>query len=140
MPTQQELLAAHWEAKHALEYWKQKETAAKLALADCLCEENENIGYSNKTLTLGDGTKLKLAVKRDLKVDDRDKQAVKAINQCIADKQLTAPQLDAFMKQQTRYSLAGYNSLPNVVKEALENFVSETESVSISYVKPTEDR
>lgn len=136
----QQALAAHWEAKHALDYWREKEAQTKLVLADILSAAAD--GYINKTLTLGDGTKLELAVSRDLKVNNAAPEYREFITKCVENALITREQLDAFRKEEkkVKWSLTGYRDLPDNAKNALKDVVTVRESVSIKYTRPVENR
>lgn len=136
----QSLLAAHWEAKHAVEYWKQRELELRNQFADFLCRDED--GYKNKTIELSGGVKLALAVKREVKVAANTEKYRDAMTRILTSNLCTQTQLAKFRKEKQRveFNLTGYRELPQAAKEALGDCVNEVESVSINYNRQTDDR
>lgn len=128
------LIAAHWQAKHALEQAKTAEEQARNALSNFLCKQDD--GLKNKTMNLSGGWKLKQEIARTLRVNKKHEDYSKLPTL------LNTDELNALVKKQEKleFSYSAYISLPIEKRQELAKFITVNEAVAIKYEQKVDNR
>lgn len=135
-----EAIQLHWNARYALDAAKEAERQAREWLADFMCLQED--GYKNKTLRMGDGSKIELTVQRGIRLPASSEQYRSLPSMVNKVEGFTSEKLNAFIKTKhtTELSYSGYKNLPASVKEILAPVLTTTESLAVKYVPATDNR
>lgn len=133
-------IALYWQEQQALAFYKDRERQAREWLADLLCAADDD--YVNKTVQLGEGWRLKMDVKRELRVDKNDERYKMLPSMMVSGSDFSATEFGAFCKitQVIKHNMTGYRQLPQRIKDYLGSAAQETNTVSIKFEPPKDDR
>lgn len=139
----QDAIAAHYNMKYYLDWYKQAEREARTDLADFMCIQEDD--YCGQTVTAADGSKIQLTVQRTMKVSsagDRLQHVMAWVDN--PDIGLTDAMMRDFRKTRTKtevtFSRSGYDNLPEYVREYLSGNITEDVALTIKYLPPKDDR